>query len=61
MFRSRRLLGSAALCGLALAFAVLPEKTASGSPAGQGTPQSGTLNLCPLITTKFRPARSPRP
>jgi len=47
MFRSRRLLGSAALCSLALAFAVLPERAASASPAGQGTPQSGANEPVP--------------
>ena len=47
MFPARKLLGIAALCGLAMAFAVLPERAASVSPAGQGTPQSGTTEPVP--------------
>src|SRR6266478_5787549 len=59
MFRSRRLLGSAALCSLALAFAVLPERAASGSPAGQGTPQSGTTEPVPAYHNQASPAALP--
>jgi len=59
MFRSRRLLGSAALCSLALAFAVLPEKAASGSPAGQGTPQSGTTEPVPAYHDQVPPGALP--
>jgi len=47
MFRTRELFGSAALCSLAMAFAVLPERAASVSPAGQGTPQAGTTEPVP--------------
>jgi hypothetical protein len=47
MFRSRKLLGSTALCSLALALAVLPERAASVSPSGQGTPQSGANEPVP--------------
>src|SRR5712664_416828 len=47
MFRTRKLLGSAALGSLALAFAVLPERAASVSSAGQVTPQSGTTEAVP--------------
>ena len=50
MFRSRRLLGSAALCGLALAFAVLP---------GQGTPQSGTTEPVPAYHDQAPPSALP--
>jgi hypothetical protein len=47
MFRSRKLLGSAALCSLALAFAFLPEYAASPSPENMGMPQSGTAEPVP--------------
>ena len=50
MFRSRRLLGSAALCSLALAFAVLP---------GQGTPQSGTTEPVPAYHDQAPPSALP--
>ena len=59
MFRSRRLLGSAALCSLALAFAVLPERAASGSPAGKGTPQSGTAEPLPAYHGQVPPGALP--
>lgn len=47
MFRSRKLLGSAALCSLALAFAFLPEYAASRSPERMSKPQSGTAEAVP--------------
>jgi hypothetical protein len=47
MFRTRKLLGSAALGSIALAFAVLPERAASVSSAGQVTPQSGSTEAVP--------------
>jgi len=59
MFRSRRLLGSAALCGLALAFLVLPERAASGSPAGRGTPQSETTEPVPAYHDQAPPGALP--
>jgi hypothetical protein len=59
MFRSRRLLGSAALGCLALGFAVLPERAASGSPAGQGTPQSGTTEAVPAYHHQAPPGALP--
>jgi uncharacterized protein with PCYCGC motif len=55
MFRSRKLLGSAALCSLALAFAVLPERAASGSPA----PQSGTTEAVPAYHDQAPPGALP--
>jgi len=59
MFRSRKLLGSAALCSLALAFSVLPERAAYGPPEGQGTPQSRTTELVPAYHDQAPPGASP--
>ncbi len=58
MFRSGRLLGSA-LCSLALVFAVLPERAASVSPAGQGAPQSGTTEPVPAYHDQVPPDALP--
>jgi hypothetical protein len=55
MFRSRNLLGSAALCSLALAFAFLPEYAASRSPESLGLPQSGTAEPVPAYHEQVPP------
>ena len=59
MFRSRKLLGSAALCSLALAFAFLPEYAASPSPESMGMPQSGTAEPVPAYHDQVPPGALP--
>ena len=49
MFRSRKWMGSAVLCGLALAFAFLPEYAASPSPESKNMPQSGANEAVPAF------------
>jgi len=59
MFRTGKLLGIVALCGLAMVFAVLPERAASGSSAGQGTPQSGANEPVPAYHNQASPGALP--
>ena len=59
MFRSRKLLGSAALCSLAMGFAFLPERTASRSPEGMSMPQSGADGSVPAFHTQVPPGALP--
>jgi hypothetical protein len=59
MFRSRKLLGSAALCSLALGFAFLPERAASRSPESMGLPQSGADEPVPAFHTEVPPGPLP--
>src|SRR6267378_656949 len=55
MFRSRKLLGSAALSSLALTLAFLPERAASGSPEGMSMPQSGAEEPVPALPATMNP------
>ena len=59
MFRNRKLLGSAALCGLALAFAFLPEYAASHSPERASLPQAGAPEPVPAYHDQVPPGALP--
>ena len=59
MFRSRKWMGSAVLCGLALAFAFLPEYAASRSPESKNMPQSGANEPVPAYHDQVPPGALP--
>jgi hypothetical protein len=59
MFRSRKWMGSAVLCGLALAFAFLPEYAASRSPESKNMLQSGANEAVPAYHDQVPPGTLP--
>jgi hypothetical protein len=59
MFSSRKWMGSAVLCGLALAFAFLPEYAASRSPESKNMLQSGANEAVPAYHDHVPPGTLP--
>lgn len=59
MFRNRKWMESAVLCGLALAFAFLPEYAASHSTESKNMPESGTNETVPAFHDQVPPGALP--